>query len=214
MEQDTTPVSRIERVRRGDTQALAEAFDEYRPRLQKITEFRIKPRLLGRVDPDDILQETYLNAAKRCTYAQGDTEQSLFIWLRLVMAQTLVDVHRRHIGAEMRDAGREVSLQPESSSDDATFSLAFHLLASITSPSLALQRAEMAEHLRASIDQMDPIDREVLVLRHFEELTNQEVAELLGLHRKAASIRYFRALKRLRTILEETSGPDFLAAMI
>jgi RNA polymerase sigma-70 factor, ECF subfamily len=200
---------RITRVRQGDTEALAAAFDEYRPRLLKTATFRMNPRLLGRVDPEDILQEAYLNAAQRCAHVEGSTEQSLFIWLRLVVAQTLVDVHRRHMGAEMRDAGREVSLRPQSSSEETTVSLAHNLLASITSPSLALQRVELSERLRAAIDGMDPIDREVLVLRHFEELTNQEVSEVLRLERKAASIRYFRALRRLKTILEETGGSDF-----
>ncbi|MBP7933411.1 MAG: sigma-70 family RNA polymerase sigma factor [Phycisphaerae bacterium] len=204
---------RVARVRRGDTDALAAAFDEYRPRLLKTATFRLNPRLLGRVDPEDVLQEAYLNAAQRCAHVEGDTEQSLFIWLRLVVAQTLIDIHRRHLGAEMRDAGREVSLRAQFSSDETTVTLAHNLLANITSPSLALRRIELSERLRAAIDGMDPIDREVLLLRHFEELTNQEISAVLDLDRKAASIRYFRALRRLKAILEETGGFDSLAAM-
>lgn len=203
---------RITRVRQGDANALAAAFDEYRPRLLKTVTFRLNPRLLGRIDPEDVLQEAYLNAAQRCAHVEGETEQSLFIWLRLVVAQTLVDVHRRHLGAEMRDAGREVALRTQFSSDETTVSLAHNLMAGITSPSLALRRIELSERLRAAIDGMDPTDREVLLLRHFEELTNQEISAVLGIDRKAASIRYFRALRRLKTILEEAGGFDPQAA--
>lgn len=81
-----------------------------------------------------------------------------------------------------------------------------HLAAGVTSPSLALRRSEFCEQLHHALDQMDSIDREVLALRHFEELTNQEVAEVLGIQQKAASIRYVRALRRLKAILDELSG--------
>lgn len=204
---DTT-LHRIERIRNGDTAALAEAFDGYRPRLVKTVAFRMDPRLAGRVDPEDVLQEAYLAAAQRCAHVQGDTEQSLFIWLHLIVVQTLIEVHRRHIGAQMRDAGREVALHHGTGHETTTLSLAHCLLASVTSPSGAVQRHELGERLRAALDRMDPIDREVLALRHFEELTNQEIAEALGIEQKAASIRYIRALRRLKVILEGQSGAD------
>lgn len=200
------PADELERIRQGDTAVLGAAFDRYRPRLLKTVSFRMDPRLLGRVDPDDILQESYLSAAQRCAHFEGQTEQSLFIWLRLIVAQTLIEVYRRHIGAQMRDAGREVGMHRRVGSESTTLSLAHCLLASVTSPSRALQRAELSERLRGALDRMDPVDREVLALRHFEELANQEVAEVLGIQQKAASIRYFRALRRLKAILEETAG--------
>lgn len=199
---------RIARVRGGDTAALAEAFDEYRPRLLKTVAFRLDPRLAGRVDAEDVLQEAYLNAAQRCAHVEGDTEQSLFVWLRLIVGQTLVDVHRRHLGAQMRAAGREVALHRGANAETTTASLAHGLLASVTSPSGAMQRSERAERLRAALASMDDIDREVLALRHFEELSNQEIAEVLGIEQKAASIRYIRALRRLKAILEDQAGGE------
>ncbi len=200
------PDDRIGRVRDGDTDALAAALDEYRPRLLRTVRFRLDPRLFGRVDPEDVLQEAYVGAAQRCAHVEGSTEQSLFVWLRLIVTQTLVDVHRQHLGAQRRDAGREVAFHRASPSASATVSLAQWLLASVTSPSGALHRAELGERLRNALGRMDPIDQEVLALRHFEELTNQETAEVLGIQQKAASIRYVRALRRLKVILDEITG--------
>jgi len=205
-EDQDTPDRRVERVRGGDREALAAAFEEYRPRLARTVRFRLDPRLAARLDPDDVLQEAYLGAAQRCAHVEGTTEQSLFIWLRLIVLQTLADVHRRHLGAQKRDAGLEVAMRQRSPSASATMSMAQCLVASVTSPSLALRRAELAERLREALDRMDPIDQEVLALRHFEELANHEIAEVLGIQQKTASIRYIRALRRLKEILADVSG--------
>ncbi len=198
-------IARIDRVRGGDAGALAEAFQEYRLRLLRTVSFRLDPRLIGRIDPDDVLQESYVSAAQRYGHVEGSSESSLFIWLRLIVLQTLADVHRQHLGAQKRDAGREVAMHRPASPDATSISLARCLLGSVTSPSQALARAEVAHRLRAALDQMDAIDREVLALRHFEELANHEVAEVLGIEQKAASIRYVRALRRLKGILDATS---------
>ena len=193
-------------VRGGDQDALGDAFDDYRPRLRRTVQFRLSPRLLGRVDADDVLQEAYLAATQRCAHMRGDTEQALFIWLRMIVLQTLTDVHRRHLGAKMRDAGREAARPQLQGAQNTSVSLAANLIGRFTSPSLAARRAELSEQLRATLDGMDPIDREVLALRHFEELTNSEIAEALEIEQKAASIRYVRALRRLREILAEMPG--------
>jgi RNA polymerase sigma-70 factor (ECF subfamily) len=196
---------RIVKIRAGDDQALVAAFEEYRPRLLRTIRFRIDPRLLGRIDPDDVLQDAYVSARQRHAHVEGSAEPSLFIWLRLIVLQTLTDLHRQHLGAQKRDAGREVGLNRPAGSNATSVSLARCLLASVTSPTQALRRVEVSERLRAALDQMDEIDREVLALRHFEELANHEIAEALGIEQKAASIRYVRALRRLKTILDGTS---------
>jgi RNA polymerase sigma-70 factor (ECF subfamily) len=162
--------------------------------------FRLDPRLERRVDPEDVLQEVYLSAADRLRHFEGDSPQSFFIWLRLIAGQTLVDIHRRHIGAQVRAAGREESIGPSHPGATST-SMASLLAADRTSPSQAAIRAEMSRRIEEAMEGMDPIDREVLALRHFEELGNGEVAEALGIGEKAASIRYVRALGRLKGIL-------------
>lgn len=196
----------VERLRQGDDQALGELFSRFRERLWKLVNFRLSPRLSGRVDADDVLQESYLAAAERIRHFLDNPSISIFVWLRLIVLQTLTDVERRHLGARMRDANREVSLQVQPAGQSTSFSLAAQLLGNLTSPSQAAIRAEQASQLEAAIDNMNPIDREVLALRHFEELTNQETAEVLEIEEKAASIRYVRALKRLKEILAERPG--------
>src|SRR5437868_14897312 len=157
---EDVPMQRISRVRCGDLTALAEAFEEYRPRLLRTVRFRLDPRLVGRVDPEDVLQEAYVSALQRYAHVEGTTESSLFIWLRLIVLQTLTDIHRSHLGTQKRDAGREVAMR-HAGADGTSVSMARCLLGSMTSPTQALQRVERAERLRSALQQMDEIDREV-----------------------------------------------------
>ena len=196
----------IARMKSGDGAALAQLFSKHRERLWWTVHFRLDPRLTSRVDPDDVLQEAYLKAASRTQHFVYDTETSFYVWLRLIVGQTLVEVHRRHLGAKVRDAGREFSIQGFRFPQATSTSLAVQLVGDLTSPSEAAQREEISQQLAKALDEMDPIDREVLALRHFEELTNSEVAEVLGIQQKAASIRYVRALKRLKQALSRLPG--------
>lgn len=195
----------LDRLRSGDTEALAELFAFHRDRLWRMVTFRLDRRLLGRVDADDVLQEAYLNAAQRVEHYFDESSNSFFIWLRLIVGQTLVDVHRRHLGAKMRDANRELSI-PTRYPAATSLSISFHLLAQLTSPSHAAIRAEMTDLLEDALHGMNEIDREILALRHFEELTNSEVAEVLEIEQKAASIRYVRAIARLKDVLGRIPG--------
>jgi RNA polymerase sigma-70 factor (ECF subfamily) len=194
----------VARLRQGDEGALASLFSLYRERLWRLVTFRIPPRLNGRLDAEDVLQEAYLAAAARLQHFRAGSSGSFFVWLRLVVVQTLTDLQRQHLGAQMRDAGREVSLQG-GWGQGTSAALAAQLLGSLTSPSQAAIRDELAGRLGDALEGMNPVDREILALRHFEELTNQETAEVLGIEQKAASIRYVRALKRLREILSGMS---------
>lgn len=203
---EEVPSGLLDRVRGGDERALAELFSKERDRLWRMVQARLDRRLRGRVDPDDILQEAYLDATRRIAHFAGEPTMSFFLWLRLIVGQTLVDVHRRHLDAQMRDAARDVSIAGRGVPGASSASMAGQLVAHLTSPSDAAMRGEMEAQLGEAIDRLDPIDREVLLLRHFEELTNGEVAEVLGLQVKAASIRYVRAVARLKVILERSPG--------
>ena len=196
-----------ERLVAGDEGVLGELFDIHRERLWRMVQFRMDRRLAARVDADDVLQESFVNAASRVQHYLEDPTRSLFVWFRLIVAQTLVDVYRRHIGAEMRDAGREVSLQGMRYPQATSVSLAAELLGSITSPSHAAQRAEVSEQLQQALKSMSDLDQEVIALRHFEDLTNSEVSEVLGIQPTAASNRYVRALTRLKDVLSQF--PEF-----
>ncbi|MDA1013464.1 MAG: sigma-70 family RNA polymerase sigma factor [Planctomycetota bacterium] len=196
----------LEKLRQGGTDALAEFYSEYHDRLWRMVHFRLDRRLRGRVDADDILQEAYLDAVDRIHHHIENQQTSLFVWLRMVVCQTMVNVHRRHIGTGMRDANREVSIGHGPNQQATSICIAAQLVGSLTSPSHVASRDEMAGQLESALEGMSEIDREVLALRHFEELGNNEVAEVLGIQPKAASVRYFRALKRLKAIAEKLPG--------
>lgn len=192
---------RINRILRGDVGALAELFAMYRPRLWRMVNFRLHPRLRGRVDPDDVLQDAWLRAVDRLPHFLRDASRSSFIWFRMIVVQTLTDLHRHHLGADKRNASRERSLQAHWDAGSTSHSMAIHLVGHISTPSHIAARAELADQLDKAIQGMDDIDQEVLALRHFEELSNGETARVLGLSEQAASIRYIRALRRLKGIL-------------
>jgi RNA polymerase sigma-70 factor, ECF subfamily len=196
----------VNRVIHGDERALAELFDLQRPRLRRIVNFRLDRRIYGRVGADDVLQEAYLNAAQQMKSLLRDNPPTIFIWLRQIVNQALADVHRRHLGVQKRNAKRDVSIHDGGGSASSSEWLAFHLLGHLTSPSQAALRGELAEQLDAALSVLSDIDREVLALRHFEELTNSETAHVLNMTTQAASMRYVRAISRLREVLESIPG--------
>ena len=193
----------LERLRTDGEQVLAEAFALNRERFWHLVTFRMDQRIAARVDADDVLQESFVAASTRLPHYLRDPSFTLFVWLRMIVAQTLVDVHRRHFGTEKRSAGREASIGGPQYPQTTSVSLASHLVANQTSPSNAVQRDETSDALSRAIEQMSPLDQETIALRHFEGLTNAETAEVLGISVTAASNRYVRAISRLKDILEE-----------
>jgi RNA polymerase sigma-70 factor (ECF subfamily) len=196
----------LRRAGQGDQQALGDLFEGYRDRLRRMVRLRLNRRLQQRVDPSDVVQEAYLEAAKRLEAYLGERPLPFYLWLRHITGQKLVDVHRRHLEARARQIGREVSLYQGAMPEATSASLAAQLLGKLTSPSKALQRAELQTRIQDVLNSMDPIDREVLALRHFEQLSNAEAAQVLGLSQSAASKRYVRALERLDDLLTGVIG--------
>lgn len=185
-------------------EALADYFSVVRERLKRIVDFRLDYRLNGRVSQSDVLQDTYVRAAKRIDSFLDKPDMPFFVWLRLEVNQRLLEVHRHHFGAEKRDVRREFSMQkPNACSGQTSVALAAHLVAQLTSPSQVVERAEQIRALEVSLNEMNELDREVIALRHFEELSNTETAEVLDINPAAASKRYLRALKRLREIMQK-----------
>jgi RNA polymerase sigma-70 factor (ECF subfamily) len=201
------PEALLSRALAGDEGAFAALFDSERERLRRLVRLRLDRRLSGRIDSDDVLQDAYLEARKRLPeYARDPQAMPFHVWLRLVTGQKLTDLHRFHLGAHMRDAGMEVALHRGALPQASSVSLAAQLFGRITSASRAAIRVEHKLILQEALNGMDPIDREVLTLRHFEHLSNDETALVLGLTKKAASNRYIRALKRLRQVLSSIPG--------
>jgi RNA polymerase sigma-70 factor (ECF subfamily) len=168
---------------------------------------RLDRRLQGRVDPSDVIQEAYLEAARRLPeYLQESKPMPVFLWLRFLAAQTLQVMHRRHLGVMARDAGREISIHGGRMPQATSAALAAQLLGHDTRASEAAIRAERKLRLEQALNQMDALDREVLALRHFEQLSNSECARVLNLKETTATKRYIRALKKPREILTSLPG--------
>ena len=183
---------------------LAAAFAENRQRLSALAEKRLNPILLKRLSVEDVLSETYENAAKRLAYFATHDDVPIYYKLRTILLQTLVDIERRNLKAGARDAYREVE-SPKSEVQDKESSPLDNLPADITSPASRVDRDERHAILRRALAAMPENDRAILVMRHFDGMGNSECAAALGLTEKAASIRYVRALERLQQKLVEVS---------
>jgi RNA polymerase sigma-70 factor, ECF subfamily len=186
----------------GDGAAWGALVTAHEERLIRMVAFRMDPRLRGRIDPADIVQDAFVEASvHRESYLRAPTAP-LFLWLRGVVNNTLLEVHRHHLGTRMRDVKRELPQRL----DDTTAALCAHLIGRLTSPSVAAVRDEIKMRLAEALGKMNPIDREVLTLRHFEQLSNAEAAEVVGIQERAAAKRYLRALERLKELLSELPG--------
>lgn len=196
----------LRRAKAGDATALDALFARYRDRLRMMVRLRLDYRVARRLDPSDVLQEAFLDMARRFPEYAAAPAVPFYVWLRALAGQRLIDLHRQHLGAQMRDAGQEVSLYRGALPQASSASLAQQLLAGWTSPTQAAVRAELQLKLQEALNSLDPTDREVVVLRHFEELNNTETAALLGIEPSAASKRYLRAFRRLKAILDQIPG--------
>jgi RNA polymerase sigma-70 factor (ECF subfamily) len=206
MSRDVTPQDElVGKGSDGGPQLFAELLAQHRQRLRTLVELRMDRRLQGRIDPSDVIQEAYLEAAKRLPEYLRKPDLPFFVWLRLITLQKLALMYRRHLNVQARSVRREVSLFDISLPEEASELLACQLLGRRSSPSDVAERAERREQLQDALTRLDEIDREVLVLRHFEELTNLETAAVLELKPTAASNRYVRALRRLEEALAVTN---------
>ena len=200
------PEAIAERLRAGDPAAAGELFTLCRERLKKMVRLRLDRRLQGRLDASDVLQEAFLDVQQKAAGFAAKSDLPAYLWLRFVVAERLLILHRHHLGTQMRDAAQEVSLCSGGAPAASTHSLANLLLGRLTSPTQAAVRAERQLRLQEALNGMDQLDREILALRHFEELSNSEAATVLNLSKTAASNRYIRALKRLKDILSALHG--------
>jgi RNA polymerase sigma-70 factor (ECF subfamily) len=207
---ETEAAMLMSRAAAGDPSAWGALLAQHQPRLAGMVSFRLDPRLRQRVDESDVMQEAYITATERRADFFAQSTQSLFLWLRWIVGNTLLDLHRHHLGVQMRDARREASHgrhRPAGTDEDGTRSaLVAQLTCGCTGPATAAGRDELRARLSEALNRMDPTDREVVALRHYEQLTSAETAQVLGIQERAAAKRYLRALERLREILSAMPG--------
>jgi RNA polymerase sigma-70 factor (ECF subfamily) len=196
----------LERLRAGDRRTLADLFQRHRDRLRRMVELRMDARLQGRVDASDVLQDGFLDLEKRVESYLCDPRLPVFLWLRMIVSDRLAIYHRHHLGTRMRDVSQEVSLYRDPLPQASSAALASMLLGRMTSPSNAAIRAEQILQVQEAINSLEPLDREVVALRHFEQLSRAETAVVLGITEEAGAKRYIRALKKLKTILAAMPG--------
>ncbi len=205
-ESPSEAVRQLDRLRSGDKSALAQLFAAHRDRLRRMVELRMDWRVQARVDASDVLQEAFLDASGRLDGYLREPKLPVFLWLRLIVGERLTNLHRRHLGARIRDAGCEVSLQRGAIPAASSAALASMLLGRLTSPTQAAVRAERIMRIQEALNTLDASDREIVALRHFELLSRIEAAAVLGISEDAGSKRYLRALKRLKEILAGMPG--------
>ncbi len=195
----------IRRASDGDQAALDQLFSQHHDRLQRMIRLRLARRIQGRLDSADILQEAYIDVFRNLPRYVESPSTSFFIWLRNIVGLKLAEIHRRHLGTDKRDASRDVSIYRGALPTVNSGSLAAQLLGQLTSPSQTAMKTEMRLRLQEVLDCMDDIDREVIALRHFEQLDSQEVADVLEMSKSGASSRYIRAMQRLKEELSRFS---------
>src|SRR6516165_6886906 len=207
MESNSGETARLlDLARGGDEAALNEVFARHRGRLRRMVELRLDRRLQARIDASDVIQDAYIETVRRLDEYLRHPTYPLFLWLRLIVGERLLKLHRHHLGTQMRDAGLEVSIYRGALPAASSAALAAQLLGRHTSPTQAAMRAERMMRLQEALNTLSAIDREVLSLRHFEEMTLAETALALGIEESAAAKRYVRALRRLKATLATMPG--------
>lgn len=190
-------------VQGGDRAAVNRLFERHRTSLRRLIQLRLDKRIAQRVDASDIVQDVLLEANARLKDYLVDPRMPFHLWLRQLAQDRMIDMHRRHRGAQRRSLDREQSLAAPQFADQSGFDLMGQLADHELTPAAASIRKELEARFLIALEQLDEEDREILLMRHFEQLGNGEVAEALGLSAAAAGMRHLRALRKLRAILGE-----------
>lgn len=196
----------LEQVRQGDRSALGTLFQLHQYRLHRMVQARLDRRLRGRIEPSDVLQEAFIEVSDRLEKFLENENMPIFLWLRLIVAEKLITLHRKHLNTKMRDAKREVPLYGRPCPEASSIALAAHLTGGFDTPSQIVVKAERAQIVQNAVDSLSEIDREILSLRHIEQLTRTETAQVLGIEESSASKRYVRAMTRLKKALGRLPG--------
>ena len=192
----------------GDAEAGGQALERHRDALRRLVQMRLDRKVQQRVDVSDVVQDVMIEASQRLEDYLKNPVMPFHLWLRHMARDRIIDMHRRHRVSAKRSVDREQPLAINATGDHSTMELAAQICDAEMTPAAAATMRELAVRFEAAIDQLDDNDREVVLMRHFEQLTNQEVAQALDLSEPAASMRYLRAIRRLRQLIGETVDED------
>ena len=191
-------------IQGGDTDAVNRLLERHRESVRKLVGFRLDPALARRVDASDIVQEVMIDAHRRLDDYLKNPSMPFHLWLRQMAMDRMIDAHRRHRVAGRRSLDREQRLTAPAGLDQSTFDLAAQLCDHEPTPAAAATYKELQRRFHTAVNQLDEQDREVVLMRHFEQLSNSETARALSLTPQASGMRYLRAMRRLRELLDDT----------
>ncbi len=193
----------LDQAQAGDATAIERLLEHQREPVRRMINLRLDPMIGRRVDASDVVQEVLLEASRRFQDFLRNPTMPFHLWLRHLARDHIIDAHRRHRVAKKRGVDREQLLAAPNWADASSLDLIAQLSDHEATPATAAIRQELQRRLHSAIDKLNPDDREVIVMRHFEQLSNQEVATELRLTEPAASMRYLRAVRRLRELMGE-----------
>jgi RNA polymerase sigma-70 factor, ECF subfamily len=198
----------LDQAKGGDASAVNALMDRHRNSIRQLVRMRLDKRIQNRIDVSDVVQDVLVEANRRLQIYLGDPVMPFHLWLRQIAKDRIIDAHRRHRVSARRSVDREQSLAVPRGYDQSSINLAGLLGDPELTPAAAVMQAEMARRVEAAIGELDEKDCEIIVMRHYEHLTNQEIGQLLELSEPAASMRYLRAIRRLKQVLQK-DGDDF-----
>ena len=187
----------------GDADAVGQLLARHRPALRRMIDMRLDPKLRQRLDASDVVQDVLIDAHRRLDEYLADPKMPFHLWIRLIAKDRIIDAHRRHRGAARRSLDREQPMHSPGGIDQSTMDLAAQLCDPELTPAARATWEELQRRFRDALDELPEADREVVLMRHFEHLSNSEVAAALDLSEPAASMRYMRSMRKLRSILGE-----------
>jgi RNA polymerase sigma-70 factor (ECF subfamily) len=196
----------LDQAKKGDAGAVDQLLARHREPIRRLIDLRLDPAIVQRVDASDVVQDVLLEASKRLQDYLKNPAMPFHLWLRHIAKDHIIDAHRRHHQAQKRGVNREQPLARPGWMDKSSLELAGQLIDQERTPASAAIQEELQRKLHVALAGLDEDDRDILLMRHFEQLSNQDVASALGLTEAAASMRYLRAIRRLRDVLAPPTG--------
>jgi RNA polymerase sigma-70 factor (ECF subfamily) len=194
----------LDQAKQGDSQAVEALLARHRDAVRRMIDLRLDPAIVQRVDASDVVQDVLLEVSRRLRDYLAKPTMPFHLWLRHIAKDHLIDAHRKHHQAQKRGVNREQPLAGPGWAQQSSLDLAGQLIDQELTPASAAIRQELERRLHDALSQLDEDDRDMILMRHYEQLANQEVAGALGLTEAAASMRYLRAIRRLRDLMSPT----------